>query len=386
MPRKELVPHSIQNMIRLLLIPLIFFTYCSVPDNSNLTEKNQLLYAGGFEIKNNKGFQQVIITNPWQKSKNESLTYILANNQESVPDTLREFTFIKTPVERAIVLSSTHVGFIAALGKSSTVVGVSGKDFISDTTVRRSLENKTCLDIGFAPNIDFESILILKPDVVFLYGLDPSVTALVKRFSEAGIKAVLVSEFLEDHPLGKAEWIRFFSAFYGCTTEGDSIFSEVKTNYLAWKDSVAEFTHAPKVLTGLPWKDTWYMAGGRSFAAKFIEDAHGDYLWADNTNIDFVPLDLESVFQKAVHADIWINTGSAESLQGILAEDKRFAYIPAFQNGQVYNNNLTLNSTGGNDFWESGAVRPDRVLSDLILIFHPEKFSTTKLFYYRRLE
>ncbi len=373
-------------MIRLLLIPLIFFTYCSVPDNSNPAEKNQLSYAGGFEIKNNKGFQQVIITNPWQKSKNESLTYILAGNQESVPDSLREFTFIKTPVERAIVLSSTHVGFIAALGKSNTIVGVSGKDFISDTTVRRSLENKTCLDIGFAPNIDFESILILKPDVVFLYGLDPSVTALVKRFSEAGIKAVLVSEFLEDHPLGKAEWIRFFSAFYGCSAEGDSIFSEVKTSYLAWKDSVAEFTYAPKVLTGLPWKDTWYMAGGRSFAAKFIEDAHGDYLWADNTNIDFVPLDLESVFQKAVHADIWINTGSAESLQGILAEDKRFAYIPAFQNGQVYNNNLTLNSTGGNDFWESGTVRPDRVLSDLIAIFHPEKFGYTQLYYYRKLE
>lgn len=343
-------------------------------------------YLKGFEIQKYSEFTRITVKNPWQKSEGESFTYILSSKTESVPDSLKEKTIIKTPVSRVIVFSTTHVGFIAALNKSSTIAGVSGSDFINDSIVRVSLEKKECLDIGFAPNIDFESILLLNPDLVFLYGLDASVTSLVKRLGDAGIQSVLVSEFLEDHPLGKAEWIKFFAAFYEMETLSDSIFTEVKNNYLQLMDSAAGFSERPRVLTGLPWKDTWYMSGGKSFAAKLIADAGGDFLWKDDLNTDFIPLDLESVFQKSVNAEIWINTGSAGNLQEIYSMDQRFQYIPAFQNGKVYNNNLMLNPSGGNDFWESGAVRPDKILSDLINIFHHQHFNKQKLYFYKRLE
>jgi iron complex transport system substrate-binding protein len=252
--------------------------------------------------------------------------------------------------------------------------------------VIKSLENKRCFDIGFAPNIDFERILAIHPDVVFLYGLDPSVSGLIKRLDEAGIKSVLVSEFLEEHPLGKAEWIKFFSAFFDCKNTGDSIYSLIEHNYLALKDSVVNISEKPKVLVGLPWKDTWYMAGGQSFTARLIEDAGGEYLWKVNLSNDYIPLDLESAFQKAINADFWINTGSAESKNAILSADPRFQYIRAFQKGEIYNNNLKINTFGGNDFWESGAVRPDKILSDLITIFHADKFKKYEFYYYRKLK
>ncbi len=366
-----------------LLFPIIS---CSSPNKTPKKDDYGSSFAKGFEFLNYSDHQEIIVINPWQKAKGESFSYILTSNPELLHDSIRTKTIIKTPVERVIVFSSTHVGFISALGKSSGIVGVSGKDFISDPVVRSSLEKKECLDIGFAPNIDFESILILRPDLVFLYGLDPSVAGLVKRLEETGIKSVLVSEFLEEHPLGKAEWIRFFSAFFTCETLGDSIYTEVRRNYLTLKDSVTGIDEKPSVLVGLPWKDTWYMAGGRSFTAKFIEDAGGQYLWADNLATDFIPLDLESVFQKSVKADIWINTGNAESRSGILSVDPRFQYIPAFQKGALFNNNLRLNSTGGNDFWESGTVRPDRILRDLVLIFHPDKSGNRDFYYYRKLD
>ena len=38
----------------------------------------------------------------------------------------------------------------------------------------------------------------------------------------------------------------------------------------------------PTVLTGGLYKDVWYVAGGKSWMAKFLEDANADYLWADN--------------------------------------------------------------------------------------------------------
>jgi len=367
---------------------MMLATSCSSPEKRTANSQTEHSYAKGFEIISFAGFKQVEVKNPWQKSKGNSFTYILSPHPENLPDSLLKKTVIKTPVEKVVVFSSTHVGFLAALGKSSSIVGVSGKDFINDSIVRSSLETKKCLDIGFAPNIDFESILLLQPDLVFLYGLDPSVTSLVNRLEEAGIKSVLVSEFLEQHPLGKAEWIRFFSAFFERESLGDSLYSEVERNYQTRKNEIAGNDMVkPKVLVGLPWKDTWFMAGGNSFAAKFIEDAGGQYLWSENGNTDFIPLDLESVFQKAIHADIWINTGTAESCSEILAVDQRFQHVPAFQNGKVFNNNLRVNAAGGNDFWESGAVRPDLVLRDMICIFHPELYAgEEKLFYYRNLK
>ncbi len=367
---------------------LVLSASCSSSEKRIGNSQNEHSYAKGFDISDFPGYRQVEVKNPWQKSHGNSFTYILSSHPELLSDSLHSKTIIKTPVNKVVVFSTTHIGFLAALGMSSSIVGVSGKDFINDSIVRSSLENKNCLDIGFAPNIDFESILLLQPDLVFLYGLDPSVTSLVSRLEEAGIKSVLVSEFLEEHPLGKAEWIRFFSAFFEMETLGDSIYSEVERNYQARKTEISEMNLLkPSVLVGLPWKDTWFMAGGKSFAAKFIEDAGGQYLWSNNENTDYIPLDLESVFQKAIHADIWINTGTAENCDEILAVDQRFQHVPAFQNGKVFNNNLRVNATGGNDFWESGAVRPDLVLSDMICIFHsPAGEREMKLYYYRNLK
>ncbi|MEZ5071661.1 MAG: hypothetical protein R2751_12010 [Bacteroidales bacterium] len=47
----------------------------------------------------------------------------------------------------------------------------------------------------------------------------------------------------------------------------------VDSSYTALAARMAEAEDRPRVLTGLPWKDVWYMAGGQSFAARPIRDA-----------------------------------------------------------------------------------------------------------------
>jgi iron complex transport system substrate-binding protein len=372
--------------IIIILMNIIAVLSCSSPEKSRPPDSSDLSYAKGFEIRDYTTYREIIVKNPWQKSQGEKFSYILTSNPALIPDSLSDHMIIKTPVNQVVVFSTTHVGFIGALGRGSSVTGVSGKDFISDTTVRTSIENGKCTDVGFAPNIDYERILQMHPDIVFLYGLDPSVTGLVNRLRDSGIQSVMVSEFLEAHPLGKAEWIRFFSAFYDCESLGDSIFKSVLGNYTMLRDSIKKCSGKPSVLVGLPWKDTWYMSGGRSFTSRFIEDAGANYLWTENNSSDYIPLDLESVFQKAATADVWINTGSAETKSDIILIDPRLQYIPAFQNGNIYNNNLRMNSSGGNDFWESGAVRPDLILRDLICIFHPGKSDDNEFYFYKKLK
>jgi iron complex transport system substrate-binding protein len=128
------------------------------------------------------------------------------------------------------------------------------------------------------------------------------------------------------------------------------------------------------------------MAGGRSHAAQLIEDAGGAYLWRDNPSTQAVPLDLEAVYLEAVKADIWINPGAANSIADIRLLDERLGDLEVLKNGHVYNNNARISSGGGNDYWESGTVRPDLILADLISVFHPDLLTDHSYLYYRKLK
>jgi iron complex transport system substrate-binding protein len=96
-------------------------------------------------------------------------------------------------------------------------------------------------------------------------------------------------------------------------------------------------------------------------------------------------MSLEKIFEIALTANLWLNTGEAITSRDILAVDERFGKLPAFISKNMYNNNNLLSETGGNAFYESGVVEPDVILEDLICIFHPQLLPSHRLKYYRKL-
>lgn len=117
-------------------------------------------------------------------------------------------------------------------------------------------------------------------------------------------------------------------------------------------------------------------------------DAGGDYIYKKNTSNRSLPIDLEEAYMLTAQADMWLNAGSAASLGELKSQFPKFANTRCVRNGAVYNCNKRLNAAGGNDYWESGVVRPDVVLHDLIAIMHPEALDENdrELHYYQRLE
>ncbi len=343
-------------------------------------------YASGFRVQKHGSYTLVEVSDPWQQSKNVIFSYVLAPNTELIPDSLKSIPYIKTPVKRVIALSTTHVAMIDQLGSAESIVGLSGADFIYSSTLREGIESGAVKDVGYGPGLDFESIVRLQPDVLFLYGVEGNVMTTLEKLTDLGIPAVFCGEYLETHPLGKAEWIRFFSLFYNKEEQSARFFQQIDSAYSALSALASGVQPKPVVLNGLPWKDTWYMAGGKSFAAQLIEDAGGDYLWKDNPSTQAVPLDLESVYMRALNADIWINPGAAGSLADILLQDERLGDLDVLQSGHVFNNDARSNVGRGNDYWESGTVRPDLVLADLIEVFHPDLLTDHRFVYYRQLK
>ena len=81
-----------------------------------------------------------------------------------------------------------------------------------------------------------------------------------------------------------------------------------------------------------------------------------------------------------------MNAGIAKSLGEIKAADKKNTFFKAYKTGNLFNNDKRNTPGGGFDFWESGVVNPDKVLADLIFIFHPELLPNHELYYYRKLK
>jgi iron complex transport system substrate-binding protein len=343
-------------------------------------------YASGFRIEETPGFSILHVINPWQGSRTIHLQYILTDDPSRIPDSLQHHPVITIPVKRVICMSTTHVAMMDVLEESDAIVGISGSDYITNPALRYRLEMGEVRDVGADQTLNYELILSLRPDLVMAYGISSEVSGMVNRLEGLGIPVILNGDYLEDQPLGKTEWIRFVASFFARDREADSIFRSVASAYEQYKDMIRDIGKKPTVMTGLPWKDTWYIPGGSSFAAAYIRDAGGSYLWEELESREAVPIDLEAIYARAASADLWINCGAARSIAEIGETDKRLNRFQPVSTGRVYNNNARINPAGGNDFWESGVMAPHLILADLISIFHPEILPDHELVYYTCLE
>ncbi len=339
-------------------------------------------YAAGFEIAGADDSQSTIIRifNPWQGANDVEMLYFIARNGERPP---RDFDGVTIPAgaRRIVCMSSSYIAMLEALGQTERVVGVSGIDFISNSYVTANRAN--IKDVG--SEINYEVLAGLAPDLVLLYGIGDSQSTVTDKLKELNIPYMYMGEYLEESPLGKAEWLMAIAEVTDCREAGGKVFEAIPQRYHALKQLTAGVEERPTVMLNTPWNDSWVMPSVKSYAAQLIEDAGGDYIYKKNTSNSSLPIGLETAYGLIREADVWLNVGMATTLGELKAMNPQFTDAKAIREDKVYNNNLRLTAGGGNDYWESAVVHPDIVLRDLIRIFHPELVSDD-LYYYRHLE
>ncbi|HAF27666.1 MAG TPA: hypothetical protein DCG75_01340 [Bacteroidales bacterium] len=371
----------------------IFISFSCTRENSNSNnQKNELSkdvileYAKGFSIEDRESYQIVTIRNPWQGAEGVEYKYVLIDKNIKIPKYLKKYTIIRTPIERVVCLSTTHVAFIDVINKSNTIVGISGLDYVNNKKIRKAINQQKVFDVGYDSNLNYELIVSLKPDLVITYGVGGQVSSYNQRLNDLGIKTIIVAEYLETDPLGKLEWIKLIASLYNEEEHANLYFNKAEQEYNQLVELTKTVNTKPKVLFGLPWKDAWYVPGGKSFLAKMVDDAGGEYIWKENQMRESIPFDVESIFINASDAEVWLNTGTVNNKQDILKLDERFKDFTPFQKAKIYNNNLQINEFGGIDYWESGLVQPQIVLKDMIKIIHPELLPDHELAFYKIIE
>jgi len=356
-------------------------------ETSSDSPKNNLKYARHFDMLLKEDYTKLTIIDPWQKSTGLRLDYYLVKEGKRIPEGVDSMNVIKVPVRRIVLMSTTYIPMITALGESNSVIAVSGTSLVCDREIKERINRRLIYETGYEEYLNKELIISLSPDLIVAYGIGSATAGNMRKLQEAGIRILFNAEYLEEDPLGRAEWIKVFGALFCRKAAADSIFSLVEKRYNTLKSWLSEkIKTRPKVMLGLPWKDAWYVSPGNSYISRLIEDAGGEYIWKNIIADHAIPFGIENVLVSAADASFWLNTGNATDLKSVLIVDQRLSYLPVFKKGNLYNNNKRISDGGGNDYWESGTLNPDIILNDISSILHPEYFPDYIPYYYRKLE
>ncbi len=329
----------------------------------------EVKYAQSFTIASHENGTLLTITKPWPQS-DVTYRYLLTSSEISSESTSDYDAVLRVPLQNMVVTSTTHIPSLEMLGEEEKLLGFPNLNYISSEKTRALIDNGTIKELGKNESLNTEVLIDLNPEAVITFAVEGQNTT-VATLQKTGIPVLYNADWTETHPLGKAEWIKFFGVLLGKEQQADSIFSLIEKNYTEAKAKAKQALEKPTVLSGAMFRDVWYLPQGESWAAQFIEDAHGEYLWKDTQGTGSLSLNLESVLEKGQNADFWIGPGQFHSYTQLKEAHAVYSEFRPFQEKNVFTFTAKKGATGGVVYYELAPNRPDLVLKDLIKIMHP---------------
>ena len=360
---------------KLIFISSFFILFgCKKNETSEVAKtdaaKNSIEYASGLSIVKYDDYSVVTVSNPWPNA-NKDFKYVLKEKEAKVPDSLQAYTAIQVPLESVVVTSTTNIPFLEMLEVENKLVGFPHTDYISSEKTRVLIDKGSVKNVGQNEKLNIEQLIELSPDLIVTFGVDNN-NPMLDNLKKSGLNILIQGDWMEQSPLGKAEWIKLYGALFGKEEKAKELFDKIVQSYEQAKKLAAEKAVNSTVLYGSMYEDVWYVAKGNSWVAEFMKDAHANYLWADLKGTGSEGLSFEKVLDKAKTASVWIASGSFKSLDELQKANPHYGEFDAFKNKNVYSFEGKLGATGGTVYYELAPSRPDLVLKDYIKIFHPD--------------
>ena len=352
----------------LLVVFLIFAVSCRF-NNQVKEEKveveNIMRHAHNITVgETDYGYRMEVIC-PWDTTLSLGSFAIVKDTTKAVDKDVAGV--LNVPVKSVISFSATQWAVFLRLGEIDRVKGILEGRFVSDSTMLALLEQQKVYDIGTEAAADVERMIQLQPDAL-LYS--PYFDGNQGGLNVTGAVLFPFADYMENTPLGRAEWIRIIGILAGCEDKADAWFDDIEARYNALSWLCANVESRPTVFSDLAFNGQWYVAGGRSYIAQLFADAGADYIWKDNPSTASVPMDAESILAKAQHADFWrVNNSNPFPMTyaSLAKESPVYPLFDAYKNHHIIV--CDIMETG---YFEQSQCEPDLLLADFIHFFHPE--------------
>jgi iron complex transport system substrate-binding protein len=354
--------------------------------DTNVRYSKRFVIGNLLRTETGESFRTIYIYGDRNKTE-PTATFILYAKEQQKPELIDGAYYVPVPVSSIACMSSVYACMLHKLELHDKIIAVDNADYYNDKFIIENVALQKIKEIGKGPEISVEQTLVLHPELLLMFGMgDPKKDA-NEKILNSGIPVAITLDHLEEHPLARAEWIKFIAAFFNKEWLADSLFRITEKNYndlTALTDTIKD---KPTVLTEIKYSDAWHVPGGNSFMAHLLQDAGADYIWKNENRSGSIALNFEEVYIKAKNADFWVNLFiNINSKKDLLSFDERYKMFKAYTNGNLFNNTNVVNDKGYSDYWATGMSNPDELLKDLIKIFHPGLLPGHQLKYYKKIE
>ena len=289
---------------------------------------------------------------------------------------------MRVPLQRSVVFTSVHAALLEQFGATRQVAGVADRKYMKVPYIQEGVTTGRIIDCGDGMSPVIEKIIDANADAILLSPFENS--GGYGRLEDIDIPLIECAEYMEQSPLARAEWLRFYGLLYGCQHKADSLFALVDSNYHALKQLAKTSTVHRSVLMDKQTGSVWYVPGGQSTIGQMLQDAQSNYPFADDEHSGSLALPFEAVLEKAGEADVWLFRYDAPqpiTRQQLLSEQPGYPQLRPMREDQLYGCNVTTSM-----FYEETPFRPDLLLQDFIHILHPDIPNLPSLRYYHKVE
>lgn len=357
-----------------VLLFLTLFGSCRTEvQEENTKNEYATKYAKNFNILGQKDYTEIVILNPDTKVVEKRYALVKKINPALEKDLIQ----IQVPVPSMITLGGTDIGMMDMLGLAGKIRGVGNMKYIHSPELKRNFKKGKVAEVSDFSQMNPESVFEISKLISYSgFGTPP---ANEEKLAKLGVICIPNYDWREIHPLGKAEWIKLFGLLFGKENEAEAYFKKVEKEYLALERSAAKYKKIPQVISGQMIGDQWYMPGADSYNAYLFDKAKSAYVGRHKKGSGSNAHSFEEVLKNYQDADIWINPGFKSKSEMLLGNEK-YKYFKAFQTSEIYCYSHNINY-----FWERSAIEPQKVLSDLVQIFHVGETSPGKLYFYKKI-
>lgn len=375
----------------LLVCGFCFLVSCQ--EESKETQKASLIYkkvplkyAKRFSICEGEN-QKIIYLFGNRETQDTTAAFVLYSDSSIKIKEENNLFPVRVPVKNIACMSSVYAAMLAKLNLQDKIIAVDNVDYYNNQFIIDGVASQKIKEIGKGSQISVEQTLVLNPELLLMFGMGNPKKDADEKILNSGIPVAITLDHLEEHPLARAEWIKFIAAFFDEEKKADSLFNITEQNYLQLKRMTDTVHYKPTVLTEIKYADAWHVPGGNSFMAHFLKDAGANYIWKNENKSGSIALNFEEVYIKAKEADFWLNLFiNVNSKEDLLSFDERYNLFKPYKTGNLYNNTKRSNTKGYSDYYENGISNPDELLKDFIKIFHPHLLPGHQLKYYKKIE
>ena len=247
------------------------------------------------------------------------------------------------PIENIYLAATSAMCLFDALNRldAITLSGSRAESWYIENA-RKAMEDGKILYAGKYSEPDYEMLLSRSCPLAVESMMIGHASDVKQKLEELGIAVLTDQSSMEEHPLGRTEWMKLYAALLNEEDRAEALFSE----QVAYLNDALQGENPQKTVAFFHISSSGYVVARKSgdYVTKMLELAGGRYVFRDlgdrETKTSTVNIEMEQFFAAAKDADyiIYNSTigGEIHSMEELLEKSALLAQFKAVRNGNVW--------------------------------------------------